>query len=106
MHTESDLRAYLTGCCERNLGPFAAQRAHIDLYVPWMQEIRAFKPSTVTGRVAVVAGFYRTCVIDAILAQSPAEYVRRPNVPSESPTPGPTHLEFEAMLSTAPSRFG
>jgi len=48
-----------------------------------------------------VAGFYRTCVIDAVLEHSPAEYVRRPNVPAESPTLGLTHLQFEAMLSTA-----
>jgi len=51
--------------------------------------------------MAVVAGFYRTCVFDEILAHSPAEYVRRPNVPPESPTRGLTHLQFEAMLSTA-----
>src|SRR5215217_5425534 len=66
-----------------------------------MQEIRHYKPSTVSRRMAVVAGFYRTCVIDAVLAHSPAEYVRRPNVPAESPTLGLTHLQFEAMLSTA-----
>ena len=51
--------------------------------------------------MAVVAGFYRTCVIDEVLAHSPAEYVRRPNVPQESPTLGLTHLQFEAMLTAA-----
>lgn len=66
-----------------------------------MQEVRRYKPSTVSRRMAVVAGFYRTCVIDDILAHSPAEYVRRPNVPPESPTLGLTHLQFEAMLATA-----
>jgi hypothetical protein len=29
----------------------------------------------------VVAGFYRTCVIDAVLEHSPAEYVRHPTCP-------------------------
>ena len=51
--------------------------------------------------MSVVAGFYRTCVIDAVLEHSPAEYVRRPNVPAESPTLGLTHLQFEALLSAA-----
>jgi integrase len=51
--------------------------------------------------MSVVAGFYRTCVIDAVLEHSPAEYVRRPNVPAESPTRGLTHLQFEALLTTA-----
>jgi integrase/recombinase XerD len=50
-----------------------------------------------------VAGFYRTCVIDGLLPASPAEHVRRPNVPAESPTLGLTHLQFEAMLAAARS---
>ncbi len=44
--------------------------------------------------VAPVVGdqrFYRTCVIDGTLEHSPAEYVRRPAVSSESPTLGLTH---------------
>jgi integrase len=49
----------------------------------------------------VIAGFYRTCVIDGVLEHSPAEYVRRPTVPPESPTLGLTHLQFEAMLTAA-----
>jgi site-specific recombinase XerD len=53
-----------------------------------MQEIRRFKPSTVSRRFSVVAGFYRTCVIDGIMEHSPAEHVRRPAVPAESPTLG------------------
>ena len=40
-------------------------------------------------------------MIDEVLAHSPAECVRRPNVPPESPTLGLTHLQFEAMLATA-----
>ena len=66
-----------------------------------MQEIRRFKPSTVSRRFSVAAGFYRTCVIDGILEHSPAEHVRRPAVPAESPTLGFTHLQFEALLTAA-----
>jgi site-specific recombinase XerD len=66
-----------------------------------MQEIRRFKPSTVARRTSVVAGFYRTCVIDGVLDHSPAEHIRRPSVPPESPTLGLTHLQFEAMLTSA-----
>ena len=72
-----------------------------ELYIRWMQEIRRFKPSTVSRRFSVVAGFYRTCVIDGVLEHSPAEHVRRPSVPAESPTLGFTHLQFEALLTAA-----
>ena len=66
-----------------------------------MQEIRRFKPSTVSRRFSVAAGFYRTCVLDGILEHSPAEHVRRPAAPAESPTLGFTHLQFEALLTAA-----
>ena len=100
-HTESDLRCYLTWCAERGLDPLAARRPHLELYIRWMQEIRRFKPSTVSRRFSVTAGFYRTCVIDGVLEHSPAEHVRRPAVPAESPTLGFTHLQFEALLTAA-----
>jgi hypothetical protein len=45
-HTESDLRFY-------------PRRPHLELYIRWMQEIRRFKPSTVSRRFSVTAGFYR-----------------------------------------------
>jgi integrase/recombinase XerD len=101
IHTESDLRGYLIWCESRDLDPLAATRPHIELYLRWLQEVRRFRPSTVSRRMSVVAGFYRTCVIDGVLEHSPAEYVRRPNVPAESPTLGLTHLQFEALLTAA-----
>jgi integrase/recombinase XerD len=72
-HAESDLRAYLTWCADRQVDPLAATRPQLELYVRWMQEIRRLKPSTVSRRTSVVAGFYRTAVIDGLLDHSPAE---------------------------------
>ena len=69
-------------------------------YIRWMQEIRRFRPSTVSRRFPVTVGFYRTCVIDGVLEHSPAEHVRRPSVPAESPL-GFTHLQSGAQLTTA-----
>src|SRR5918992_172204 len=101
MHTDSDLRIYLAWCAERRLEPLAVRRAHVEMYIRWLQEVRRFRPSTVSRRLSVVVSFYRTCVIDGILEHSPADHVRRPNVPPESPTLGLSHLQFEAMLSAA-----
>jgi integrase/recombinase XerD len=100
-HAESDLRSFLAWCGERDIDALSISRAQIEVWVRWMQEIRGLQPATVSRRVSVIAGFYRTCVIDGVLAQSPAEYVRRPRVPTDSPTLGLTHLQFEAMLHAA-----
>jgi hypothetical protein len=103
-HTASDLRAFLTWCTGHELDPLdpvQLGRAQVEAYVRWMQEIRGFQPSTVSRRVSVVAGFYRTAVIDGLVARSPVEHVRRPRVPAESPTLGLSHLQFEAMLVAA-----
>ena len=67
----------------------------------WLQDVRRYQPSTVSRRLSVVVGFYRVCVIDQILPHSPADYVRRPAVPAESPTLGLGHLQFEALITTA-----
>jgi site-specific recombinase XerD len=91
----------LTWCGEHGVQPLATHRVDLELYVRWMQETRRFKPSTVSRRISVLAGFYRTCVIDGVLPHSPAEHVRRPTVPADSPTLGLTHLQFEALLTAA-----
>jgi len=101
VHTESDLRVFLSWCVRSDVDPLAARRSDVDRFVRWLQDDRQFKPSTVSRRLSVVTCFYRTCVIDTVLGSSPAAYVRRPHVPPESPTLGLSHLQFEAMLVAA-----
>ena len=88
LHTESDLRIFLTWCGNHDLHPLSVARVDIERYVRWLQEVRRLQPSTVSRRLSVVVGFYRVCVIDEILPHSSADYVRRPTVPPESPTFG------------------
>ena len=82
-HTQSGLRCYLTWCAGRGLDPLAARRPDLELRILWMQELRRFKPSTVSRRFSVAAGFHRTCVIDGMLSiDGPADRrarVREPN---------------------------
>jgi integrase/recombinase XerD len=101
LHTESDLRVFRRWCADHGLDPLAAVRVDIERYVRWLQDVRHYQPSTVSRRLSVVVGFYCVCVIDQILPHSPADYVRRPTVPAESPTLGLGHLQFEALITTA-----
>jgi integrase/recombinase XerD len=73
VHAESDLRTFLTWCAEQRLDPLWASRPQVELYVRWMQEVRRLKPSTTSRRMSIVAGFYRTAVIDGPFEHSPAE---------------------------------
>jgi hypothetical protein len=66
-HTESDLRCFLRWCADRGMDPLAARRVDLEQYIRWMQEACRFKPSTISRRFSVAAGFYRTCVIDGVL---------------------------------------
>jgi site-specific recombinase XerD len=100
-HIAGDLRMFLDWCTETELDPLTVRRVHVELYLRYLQETRALKASTVSRRLSVLAGFYRTCVIDAVLEHSPAAHVRRPAVPAESPTLGLSHLQFEALLSAS-----
>ncbi|GAA4264292.1 tyrosine-type recombinase/integrase [Dactylosporangium darangshiense] len=101
LHSESDLRVFLHWCTDQELDPLSAVRVDIERYIRWLQDVRHYQPSTVSRRLSVVVGFYRVCVIDQILPHSPADYVRRPPVPAESPTLGLGHLQFEALITTA-----
>jgi hypothetical protein len=101
VHTGSDLKVFLTWCAGQDLDPLELGRVEIERYVRWLQEVRCYQPSTVSRRLSVVIGFYRVCVIDQILTHSPADYVRRPPMPAESPTLGLGHLQFEALLTAA-----
>jgi site-specific recombinase XerD len=99
VHAESDLRQFLAFCSSQGLDPLDVDRTQLEVYLRWMQGVRGYAPSTVSRRLSIVAGFYRTCVIDGRLTQSAAEHVRRPRVPQDSPTLGLSHLQFEALLA-------
>ncbi|WP_309238798.1 tyrosine-type recombinase/integrase [Actinoplanes aureus] len=101
LHAESDLRVFLRWCARQDLDVLAAVRADIERYVRWLQDEGCYQPSTVSRRLSVVVVFYRVCVIDQVLPYSPADYVRRPRVPVESPTLGLGHLQFEALITAA-----
>ena len=100
-HTESDLRCYLTWCTGHGLDPLAARRPHLELYIRWMQEIRRFKPSTVSRRLSVRLGSTAPASSTACWTIHPLSTSDGPSVPPESPNLGFTHLQFEALLTAA-----
>ena len=99
-HTESDLLCYLAWCAEQGLDPLTARRPHLELYIRSMQEIRRFRPSTVSRRFSVAAGSTGPASWTASWSTHPPS-TSPSRSPAESPTLGFTHLQFEALLTAA-----
>jgi integrase/recombinase XerD len=96
-----DLKTYLGWCSNRHLDAFAVTRAHIEVYVRWLEEDRHLAPATVARRLSTVIGFYRCLVIDGRLDKSPADYVRRPRVSPDSQALGLDRMQLGTLVATA-----
>jgi integrase/recombinase XerD len=91
------LRAYLNWCRINGLDPLAAKRPHVELFSRWMEE-QKYERTTHSKYVSVVCLFYKYAVIDGYIDLDPTVQVRKIPWPTDSPTLGLTHLQFEAML--------
>src|ERR1700730_15929724 len=94
----ADLRYFFAWCAECRLNAFDAKRGHLELWARMMED-RGLARSTIGRRISTVAGFYRFAVIDGIIEHSPAEYVRRPKVDTESTTLGLDRMELGAFIA-------
>ncbi|MDQ1446944.1 MAG: integrase/recombinase XerD [Acidimicrobiaceae bacterium] len=94
----TDLRQYFAWCAQVGLDVFCARRAHIELWARTMED-RGLSRATIGRRLSTVAGFYRFAVIDGVIEHSPAEYVRRPKIDTESTTLGLDRMELGAFIA-------
>jgi integrase/recombinase XerD len=99
-HTESDLRCYLSWCAEHSLDPLAARRPHLELYLRWMQEVRASSPRRCRGGSRWWPGSTGPASSTACWSIHPPS-MSADLGHSESPAVGFTHLQFEALLTAA-----
>jgi integrase/recombinase XerD len=94
----TDLRQYFTWCAHNGLDVFAARRGHLELWGRWMEE-RGLARATVARRMSTVAGFYRFAVVDGLIPHSPAEFLRRPKISTDSATLGLDRMELGAFVA-------
>ncbi len=94
----TDLRQYFSWCLAQGLDVFAARRGHLELWARSMEE-RGLARATVGRRLSTVTGFYRFAVVDGLLAHSPAEFIRRPKISTESATLGLGRMELGAFIA-------
>ncbi|MEV6071192.1 tyrosine-type recombinase/integrase [Nocardia sp. NPDC052001] len=91
IHTKSDLRLYFYWCAEQQVTPLAVARTEVERYMRWMQEVRRFNPPP----PPTAWPWWRASTAPA---SSTASSTARPRT---SPTLGPSHLRFEALLCAA-----
>ena len=96
----TDLRLFAVWLAERQVRLVDVQRTHIELYGRWLEE-QGRARSTVGRRLSTLAGFYRYCEQEQILARSPAAHVRRPKQDYEARTLGLDRNELGAFLVAA-----
>lgn len=94
----SDLRQFFAWCASVDLEIFGVKRGHLELWARAMEE-RGLARATIGRRLSTVAGFYRICVLDGLIEHSPAEYVRRPKIDTESATLGLDRMELSAFVA-------
>jgi integrase/recombinase XerD len=94
----SDLRQFFAWCDSVGLGVFEVKRGHLELWARSMEE-RGLARATIGRRLSTVAGFYRIAALDGLIEHSPAEYVRRPKIDTESATLGLDRMELSAFIA-------
>jgi integrase/recombinase XerD len=93
-----DLRSYFAWCERHGLTVFEVKRGHMELWARTMEDAGLAR-ATIGRRLSTVAGFYRFAVIDGLIEHSPAEYVRRPKIDTESTTLGLDRMELGAFIA-------
>ena len=67
-------------------------------------EERGLARATIARRLSTVAGFYRICVLHGLIEHSPAGYLRRPKIHTESATLGLDRMELPPSSPRPPPR--
>ena len=75
-----DLKNYDAWCRMQGLEPLTARRAHLDLYVRWMQAQNRWAESTISRRIGTVCGMLRYACVEEYIDKDPSVAVVRPTV--------------------------
>ena len=95
-----DLTDWLAFCHRHDVEPLTARRGHIDAFARAL-EAAGRKPATVARKLAALSSWYERLIDEDLVVANPVQRVRRPRVPEESATLGPTLGEAGRLLAAA-----
>lgn len=77
---ERHLNTWLRWCHHQELDPLAVDRAHIAVFVRWLEEHQGLRGSTVNTVMTPVKGFYQWAFLEGLIDRDPAAHARLPKV--------------------------
>jgi integrase/recombinase XerD len=75
-----DLRNYDAWCRMQGIEPLSVKRAHLDLYVRWMQAQNRWAESTISRRIGTACGLLKYAAEEDYLPKDPTLGLKRPVV--------------------------
>lgn len=85
-----DLKCFFGWCASHDLPPLQALRAHLELFVRWMED-RGYASATINRRFNTVALFYAYATDEEIIDRDPARRVKRPRIDYDGAAPDLPH---------------
>lgn len=100
-HATAIVDQWYRWCYDHGLDPIDAKRAHIELWLRYLEEERGLMPSSICGKLTSVRGLYKYAHMDGYITDNPCQWVTGPPVPTESTTEGLTRSEGLALMEAA-----
>src|SRR4051794_16612890 len=95
------MRQWFDWCHLHGLSPLDAERAHIEVWARELEERKGCMRSTIANKLNTICQFYKMCMVDKVIVDNPAQWVRRPTVQRVSSTNGLTRNELMKCLEIA-----
>lgn len=98
------IKIFFEWCIKNELQPLSLTKLNLDQFRIYLEEERRNSVGTINARLTMIKGFYKYCVEEGCLVQSPAERLRIPKIQrDETKLIGISRLEFSTLLQIAKS---
>ena len=98
------IKIFFEWCITVDIQPLAVTKLNIDQFQIYLEKDRHNSVGTINARLTMLKSFYKYCVDEKCLVQSPAERLRIPKIQrDETRLTGLSRLELSTLIQTAKS---
>ena len=96
------IRIFFEWCIKMDLQPLSVTKINLDQFHIYLEKDRHNGTTTINARLTMLRGFYKYCVEEKCLIQSPAERLKIPKAQrDDSRLTGLSRLELSTLIQTA-----